>query len=148
MLEKIEGKGGGSGGWDCLIASPTQWMWVWANYRSHWRAEEPGMLQSTGSQRIGHDLATEQQQKKDPLVKLCVHLGCRVEKWKCRLQAEEGKTCGWYHIHLDQEKKELNSSLCFCRNECSLFINNGKKISFHFKKDCTSFWQLITLKNM
>lgn len=27
-------------------------------------------------------------------------------------------------------------------------MNNGKKISFHFKSDYTSFWQLITLKNM
>ena len=28
-----------------------------------WRTGEPGVLQSTGSQRVGHDLATEQQQK-------------------------------------------------------------------------------------
>ena len=28
-----------------------------------WRIEEPGMLQSMGSQRVGHSLATEQQQQ-------------------------------------------------------------------------------------
>ena len=28
----------------------------------HWRTEEPGGLQSMGSERIEHDLATEQQQ--------------------------------------------------------------------------------------
>ena len=28
-----------------------------------WRTEEPGMLQSMGSQRVGHDLVTEQQQQ-------------------------------------------------------------------------------------
>ena len=27
-----------------------------------WRTEEPGMLQSMGSQRVGQDLTTEQQQ--------------------------------------------------------------------------------------
>ena len=27
-----------------------------------WRTEEPGMLKSMGLQRVGHDLATEQQQ--------------------------------------------------------------------------------------
>ena len=29
------------------------------------RTEEPGRLQSIGSQRVGHDLATEQQQEED-----------------------------------------------------------------------------------
>ena len=85
--------------------------------------------------------------KKHPLGKLCTPWGCS-GKLKCRLQAEEGKTCGWYHIHLGPEKKVLNSSLCFCLSEHSLFINNGNRISFHFKKVYTSFWQLITLKNM
>ena len=29
-----------------------------------WRTEEPGVLQSMGSQRVGHDLGNEQQQAK------------------------------------------------------------------------------------
>ena len=29
-----------------------------------WRTEEPGILQSTGLQRVGRDLLTEQQQKR------------------------------------------------------------------------------------
>ena len=37
-----------------------QWTWTWANSR-RWRGtERPGMLQSIGSQRVGHDWATEQ----------------------------------------------------------------------------------------
>ena len=32
------------------VASPTQWTWIWANCRSLWRTEEPGMLQSMGLQ--------------------------------------------------------------------------------------------------
>ena len=35
------------------------WTWVWVNSRTWWRTGKPGMLQSTGSQRVGHDWATE-----------------------------------------------------------------------------------------
>ena len=53
---------GGDWGWDGWMASLTSWTWVWANSRRRWWTEKPGMLQSTGSQRVEHDLATEQQQ--------------------------------------------------------------------------------------
>ena len=46
-------------GWDGWMASTTQWPWVWANSRSWWWTGRPGMLQSMGSQRVGHDWATE-----------------------------------------------------------------------------------------
>ena len=52
----------GATGWDGRMASPTQWTWTWANFRRWWRTERPGMLQSMGSQGLGHDQATEQQQ--------------------------------------------------------------------------------------
>ena len=45
-----------------LMASPIQWTWVWGNSGRHWKTGKPGMLQSTGSQRLGLGLATEQQQ--------------------------------------------------------------------------------------
>ena len=48
-------------GWDSLMASPTQWMWVWANSRRWWSTGKPGMLRSVGSQRVGHNLVTEKQ---------------------------------------------------------------------------------------
>ena len=41
------------------MASPTGWTWVWASFRSWWRTGKPGLLQSMGSQRVGHDWATE-----------------------------------------------------------------------------------------
>ena len=44
-------KAGGEGddrGWDGWMASPTRWTWVWV----------PGMLQSMGLQRVGHDWAS------------------------------------------------------------------------------------------
>ena len=49
-------------GWDGWMTSPTQWTWVWANSGRQWSTRKPGMLQSMGSQRVGHYLATEQQQ--------------------------------------------------------------------------------------
>ena len=59
-------RAGGEGndrGWDGWVASPTQ-MWVWAISRSWWRTGKPGALQSMGSQRGGHNLMTEQQQRR------------------------------------------------------------------------------------
>ena len=55
-------KAGGEGddrGWDGWMASPTLWTWVWVSSGS-WRwTGKPGMLQSIGSQRVGHDWVTE-----------------------------------------------------------------------------------------
>ena len=61
---KIEGrKRRGNRGWYGWKASLTQWTWIWGSFRRRWRTGKPGMLQSMGSQRVGHDWATEQQQK-------------------------------------------------------------------------------------
>ena len=53
---------GGEGddrGWDGWMASSTQWTWVWVSSGSWWWTGKTGMLQSMGSQRVGHDWATE-----------------------------------------------------------------------------------------
>ena len=55
-------KAGGEGddrGWDGWMASLTQLTWVWVNSGSWWWPGRPGVLQSMGSQRVGHDWATE-----------------------------------------------------------------------------------------
>ena len=58
-----EGLGaGGEGddtGWDGWMPSLTQWTWVWVNSGSWWWTGRPGMLRFMGSQRVGHDWATE-----------------------------------------------------------------------------------------
>ena len=46
-------------GWDGWMASPTWWTWVWASSRGWWWTGKHGMLQSLGSQRVGHDWWTE-----------------------------------------------------------------------------------------
>ena len=43
---------------DGLMASLTQWTWVWVNFGSWWWTGRPGVLQSMGSQRVRHDWAT------------------------------------------------------------------------------------------
>ena len=55
------GEEGRDKGWDGWMASLTQWTWVWANSGRWWRTGKPGLLQYTGSQRVRHDLANEQQ---------------------------------------------------------------------------------------
>ena len=40
-------------------ASPTQWTWVWVDSRSWWWTGRPGVLRFMGSQRVGHNWATE-----------------------------------------------------------------------------------------
>ena len=49
------GREGVNRGWDDWMASSTQWTCVWANSGRWWRTGKPGMLQSVGSQRVGHD---------------------------------------------------------------------------------------------
>ena len=37
-------------GWDCWLASPILWTWVWVGSRSWWWTGKPGVLQFMGSQ--------------------------------------------------------------------------------------------------
>ena len=60
MLGKI--KGGRRTGWqrwDGWMASPTEWTWIWINFRSLWWTRRPGRLQFLGLQRVRHEWATE-----------------------------------------------------------------------------------------
>ena len=57
--ERLKVGEGDNRGWDSWMASLTQWTWVWVNSRSWWWTGRPGMLQSMGLQRVGHDWATE-----------------------------------------------------------------------------------------
>ena len=38
-----------------LSLALTQWTWIWENSGKWWRAEEPGVLQSMGSQKVRHE---------------------------------------------------------------------------------------------
>ena len=60
MLGKIKGRR--RRGWQrmrWLMASLTQWTWVWVNSRSWWWTGKPGVLWFIGSQRVRHYWATK-----------------------------------------------------------------------------------------
>ena len=58
-----EGLGaGGEGddrGWDGWMASLTRWTWIWVNSGSWWWTWRPSVLWFMGSQKVGHDWATD-----------------------------------------------------------------------------------------
>ena len=70
MMGGIGGTEGDDRGWDGWMASPTQWTWVWVNSRSWWWTGRPGVLRFMGSQRVGHNWATELQHCASPLHEL------------------------------------------------------------------------------
>ena len=53
----------GDRGWDGWMAPSIQWTGTWANSERWWETGRPGVLHSMGSQRVWHDLVTEQQYK-------------------------------------------------------------------------------------
>jgi len=60
MLGRIGGRRRrGRQRWDGWMASPTLWTWVWVNSGSWWWTGRPGVLWFMGSQRAGHNWATE-----------------------------------------------------------------------------------------
>ena len=52
-------KKGDDWGWDGWMASLTHWIWVWVKSGSWWWTGRPHVLGFMGSQRVGHDWATE-----------------------------------------------------------------------------------------
>ena len=54
------------------MASPTQQTWVWASSMSWWWTRRPGMLQSMGSQRVGHDWVNELKEATLPSLSIII----------------------------------------------------------------------------
>ena len=57
--ERLRAGEGDDRGWDGWVASPSQSTWVWVHSRSWWWTGRHGVLWFMGSQRVGHDWATE-----------------------------------------------------------------------------------------
>ena len=73
--ERLKAGEGDDRGWDGWTASSTWWTWVWVNSRSWWWTGRPGVLQSMGSQRVGHDWETELNWTEGPVASPWVTLG-------------------------------------------------------------------------
>ena len=82
-------------GWDDWMASPMQWTWTWANCGRWWETGKPGMLQSMGSWRVGHDLATEQQKNQGP-----------TREAKTTLNSSEGKLMQGFGVQMIKKFEE------------------------------------------
>ena len=63
--ERLKAGEGGDRQWDGWMASLTQWTWLWVNFRRWWWIGRPGVLQSMGLQKVGHDWATELNYKQN-----------------------------------------------------------------------------------
>ena len=73
-------------GWDGWMASLTRWMWVWVNSGSWWWTGRPGVLQFTGSKRVGHNWATKLSKDKvkmNVVVIRYIHLTININTGQC-----------------------------------------------------------------
>ena len=59
MLGKIEGRRRRGHRMRCLDGITYSWTWFWVSSGSWWWTGRPGVLQSMGSQRVGHNWATK-----------------------------------------------------------------------------------------
>ena len=85
------------------MASPTQWAWIGASSGRQWKTEESGVLQSTGSQRVGHNLATEHRWTQRWVILCCDECGGGREQGIIR---EKSRDCRWPLWGRDLEDKE------------------------------------------
>ena len=78
-------RAGGKGddtGWDGWMVSPTGWAWVWAISRGWWWTGKPALLQSMGSQRVGHNWVTELKLNQSGLLPNCPPRPKTVCRWQ------------------------------------------------------------------
>ena len=57
--ERLKAGEGNNKSWEGWMSSLSQWTWVWASSCSWWWTGKPGVLLSTGSQRVRQDWRTE-----------------------------------------------------------------------------------------
>ena len=71
------------------MVSLTQWTWVWASSGSWWWTGKPGLLQSMGSQRVGHKWETKLNWSYEtnlPASRFTKESTCQWRRcWRCRL---------------------------------------------------------------
>ena len=99
------------------IVSPTRWTWVWASSGSWWRTRKAGLLQSIGSQRVGHDWATELIYcSLKAKIRISIHLR---ENFVSRFQGQ------FYFLYGDWKRKiKAGSFLCMWSWD-SYFLDNS-----------------------
>ena len=61
------------------------WTWVWVNSGSWWWTGRPGVLRFMGSQRVGHDWATEMNWTDTSIAPAWYPTGAKTQEWGKRL---------------------------------------------------------------
>ena len=79
------------------------WTRVWADSKRQWRTRKPGVLQSMGSQTVGHDWVTQQQRQKRSLHSLQARMTAEAKAnfscsspepgWKWQQTAQQHLNC-------------------------------------------------------
>ena len=116
--ERLKAGEGDVRGWDGWMASLTRCTWVWASSGSWWWTGKPGVLQSMGSQRVGHDWTTELNCT-ELMLKLKLqyfgHLMRRADSFEKTLmlgKIEGGRRRGWQRLRwLDGITNSMDMSL-------------------------------------
>ena len=101
--ESLKAGEGDDRGWDGWMVSPTQWRRVWVNSRSWWWTGRPGVLQSMGLQRVGHDWVTELN---------CKHIKCHWIYWKILSMCANGV---FYYVKSFGQLRRERQTLYFFR---------------------------------
>ena len=70
--------------------SLTRWTWVWVSSRTWWTTGKPVVLQSMGSQKVGHNLATEE----------LISILSFEELWKKAFHTRERNQLSFYPLYL------------------------------------------------
>ena len=123
--ERLKARGGGgSRRQDGLVTSPTLWTEIWTNSRRLSRTEEPGVLQSIGSQRGSHDLATDRWQQN-------LHGYRTLRKMKYLIQS------GVLHSHLLSTSCSISSEM-----EGQLYLVRFEEYDYYLKTLSNSAFQL------
>ena len=103
ILERLRAGGEGDDReWDGWMASPTRWTWVWVDSGSWWWTGRPGVLQFMGSQRVGHDWATELN-----WIELMHYL---IELYHISSQKPSGKPCSAFYFSIHSPSTEFYQS--------------------------------------
>ena len=128
--ERLEvGGEGDDRGWDCWMASPTQWTWVSVNSGSWWWTGRPGMLHSMGSQIARHYWATELNWLRQKILVKTFLIQNFIWRtlWNCTL----------YCLHSEPQDNKQNRNKMIHQDPPKLALQSTRKIT-HKKTTC---WQ-------
>ena len=143
-------KAGGVGadrGWDDWMASLTQWTWVWVSSGSWWWTGRACMLQSIGSQRVGHDQGIELNWTDLPnslFPSILLHLLIRIILEE---RALPSFSFIWLFNYLYQHR--LVTFILFCSITIIILLLKlsqiGHLLPVSFQYICIIFWAFLTL---